>query len=167
VEDKPKRKFINPKSKKFKKPNHFHSSPHVNSSSFKPFQSSSFKPKTSGHKTDERFYYVHRRTNHLAPQCFNRRTESVKAQLRENEGNDGHKVNMVELNSNSFRLDSSLSIVNSITFSSNWWLDSEVNIHICTDRSWFKSYHKQRGGSMSLTDDSTREIMKLDALISK
>ena len=58
----------------------------------------------------------------------------------------------------SFRLDSSLSIVNSITFSSDWWLDSGANIHICTDRSWFKSYQEQRGGSVSLTDDSTREI---------
>ena len=36
VEDKSKRKFMNPKGKKFKKPNHFHSSPHANSSSFKP-----------------------------------------------------------------------------------------------------------------------------------
>ena len=135
VEDKLKCKFMNPRSKKFKKPNHFHSSPHANSSSFKPFQFSSFKPKTSGHKTDERFYYIHRRTNHLAPQCFNRRTESVKAQLKENEGNDGHKVNMVELNSNSFRLDFSLPIINSITFFSDWWLDSGANIHIYTDSS--------------------------------
>ena len=37
VEDKSKRKFLNPKGKKFKKPNHFHSSPHANPSSFKPF----------------------------------------------------------------------------------------------------------------------------------
>jgi len=41
VEGKPKHKFMNPKSKKFKKPNHFHSSLHANSYSFKPFQSSS------------------------------------------------------------------------------------------------------------------------------
>ena len=46
VEDKPERKFMNPKGKKIKKPNHFHSSPHANSSSFKPSQSFSFKPKT-------------------------------------------------------------------------------------------------------------------------
>ena len=36
---------MNPKSKKFKKPYHFHFS-HSNSSSFKPVHSSSFKPKT-------------------------------------------------------------------------------------------------------------------------
>jgi len=47
-EDKPKRKFMNPKGKKFKKPNHFHSSPHATYSSFKPSQSSSFKPLISG-----------------------------------------------------------------------------------------------------------------------
>ena len=57
MEDEPKHKFINPKGKKFKKPNHFHSSPHANSSSFKPSQSSSFKPKTFSQKTDERFCY--------------------------------------------------------------------------------------------------------------
>jgi len=74
-----KRKFMNLKGKKFKKSNHFHSSPHANSSSFKLSHSSFFKPKISGQKTDERFFYVCRRTNHLAPQCFNRKTEPVKA----------------------------------------------------------------------------------------
>ena len=135
VEDKPKHKYNYPRGKKFKKPNHF-SSPHANSSSFKPSQSSSFKPKTFGQKSDGRFCYVCGRTNHMAPQCFNRKKEPVKAQPRGNGGNGGHKVNMVELNSNSFRLDSSLPIVNSITFSPDWWLDSGANIHICTDRSW-------------------------------
>ena len=157
VEDKPKRKFMNRKGKKFKKLNLFHSSPHASSSSFKPSQSSSFKPKIFGQKTDGRFCYVCGRTNHMAPQCFNRKKEPVKAQSRGNGENGVHKVNMVELNSNSFRLDSSLPTVNSITFSSGWWLDSGANIHICIDRSWFKSYQEQRGGSVSLTDDSTRE----------
>jgi len=45
MEDKPKRKFMNSKGKKLKKPNHFHSSFHANSSSFKPLQYSSFKRK--------------------------------------------------------------------------------------------------------------------------
>ena len=79
VEVKLKRKFMNPKSKKFKKPNHFRSSPHANSSSFKPSQSSSFKPKTFGQKTDGRFCYVCGRMNHMAPQCFNQKKEPVKA----------------------------------------------------------------------------------------
>jgi len=51
MEDNPKRKFMNPKGKKLKKPNQFHSSPHANSSSFKPLQISSFKPKTFGQKS--------------------------------------------------------------------------------------------------------------------
>jgi len=84
VEDKPKRKSMNPKGKKFKKPNHFHSSPHANTSYFKHFQSSSLKPKISGQKTDGRFFYIHRTTNHLAPQCSNQKKEPVKAQPREN-----------------------------------------------------------------------------------
>ena len=116
VEDNSKRKFMNPKGKKFKKPNHFHSSPHTNSSSFKSSQFSFLKPKSSSQKTDGRFCHVCGRTNHMAPQCFNRKKEPVKAQPRGNGGNSGHKVNMVELNSNSFRLDSSLFIINSITF---------------------------------------------------
>ena len=120
VEDKPKPKFMNPKGKKFKKPNHFHSSPHANSSSCKPFQSSSFKPKTSDQKIDGRFCYICGRINYLASQYFNRKTEPVKAQPRGNGRNDGHKVNMVELNFKSFRLDSSLPIVNSIIFFSDW-----------------------------------------------
>ena len=63
LEDKPKRKFMNPKGKKFKKPNHFHSSPYTGSfSSFKSSQSSFFKPKTSGQNTDEKFFYVYERT---------------------------------------------------------------------------------------------------------
>ena len=103
VEDKSKRKFMNPKGKKFKTPKHFHSSPRASSSSFKPSQSSFFKPKTFGQKTDERFCYVCGRTNHMAPQCFNWEKEPVKAQPRGNGGNGGHKVNMVELNSNSFK----------------------------------------------------------------
>ena len=118
VEDKPKRKFMNPRGKKFKKPNHFHSSSYANSSSFKPSQSSFFKPKTlakrlmedSATSVEERITW---------PQCFNWKKEPVKAQPRGNGGNSEHKVNMVELNSNSFRLDSSLPIVNSITFSSD------------------------------------------------
>ena len=96
VENKPKRKFMNPKGKKFKKPNHFHSSPHANSCSFKPSQSSSFKLKTFGQKTVERFYYVCEKTNHMAPQCFNWKKEPVKAQPRGNRVNGGHKVNMVD-----------------------------------------------------------------------
>ena len=121
VEDKPKRKFMTPKGKKFKKPNHIHSSPYVNSSSSKLSQYSSFKPKTFDQKTDGRFCYVCGRMNHMAPQCFKKK-EPVKTQPRGNGENGGHKVNMVELelNSNSFRLDSSLPIVNSITFSSDW-----------------------------------------------
>ena len=79
------------------------------------------------------------RMNHLAPQCFNRKKEPVKAQSR---GKGEHEVNMEELNSNSFRLDSSLPIVNSITFFLDWWLDSEANIHICTDRSWLNPIRK-------------------------
>ena len=67
VENKPKHKFMNSKSKKFKKSNHFHSSPHGNSSSFKLSQSSSFKPKTFTQKTDGRFCYVCERTNHMIP----------------------------------------------------------------------------------------------------
>ena len=58
VEDKLKCKFMNPKGKKFKKPNHFYYSPHANSFSFKPSQSSSFKAKTFGQNTDERICYV-------------------------------------------------------------------------------------------------------------
>jgi len=86
----------------------------------------------------------------------------VIAQPRGNKENGGYKVNMVELNSNSFRLDSSLSIANSITFSSNWWLDSGANIYICMDHSCFKSYHKQHERSVSLADDSTREIKVIE-----
>jgi len=71
VKDKPKCKFMNPKGKKFKKPNLFHSSPHANSSSFKPSQSSSFKLKTFSQKIDGRFCYFCERTNHIAPQYFN------------------------------------------------------------------------------------------------
>jgi len=99
VEDKPKHKVMNPKDKKFKKPNDFHSSTHANSSSFKHFQSSSFKPKISGQNTDGRFCYVNGRTNHMASQCYNRKNEPIKAQPRGNGGNSGHKVNIVELNS--------------------------------------------------------------------
>ena len=126
IEDKLKHKFMNLKGKKFKK-SHY--------PSFKPSHSFSFKPRTSGQKTNGRLCYVRGRNNHLAPQSFNRMTELVKAQPNGNEGNDWHKVNMVELNSNSFRLDSSLPIVNSITFSSDWWLDSKANIYIYTDHS--------------------------------
>jgi len=132
---------MNSKGKKFKKPIHF--------SSFKTFQSFFFKHKTFDQKIDKRFCYIWGRTNHLAPQYFNRKKKSVKALPRGNGGNNVHKVNMVELDSNSFRLNYSLSIINSITFSSNWWLDSEANIYICIDRTWFESYKKQHGGSVS------------------
>jgi len=84
MEDEPKHKFINPKGKKFKKPNHFHSSPYANFIFFKPSQSSSFKPKISGQKTDGRFCYVCGRMNHMVPQYFNRKKEPVKAQQRGN-----------------------------------------------------------------------------------
>ena len=87
---------MNLKVKKFKKPNHFHASPHANFCSFKPSQSSAFKPKISGQKIDGRFCYVCERTNHLVPQCFNQKTEPVKDQLRGNGGYGGHTVNMVE-----------------------------------------------------------------------
>ena len=82
IEDKPKHKFMKPNGKKFKKYNHFHSSPQANSTSFKLSQSSSFKPKTFGQKTDGRFCYVCGGTNHMAPQCFNQKKELVKAQPR-------------------------------------------------------------------------------------
>ena len=38
-------------------------------------------------KTDGRFCYVCGRTNHMAPQCFNRKKEPAKAQQRGNGGN--------------------------------------------------------------------------------
>jgi len=142
MKDKPKHKFMNPKGKKFKKPNHFHSSPHIDSSSFKPSQSSSFKFKTFSQEDWWKILLCLGRTNRLESQCFNWKNEPVKAQLRENGGNNKHKVNMVKLNSNSFGLDSSLSILNSITFSSDWWLDSGANIHIYIDHSSFKSYQE-------------------------
>src|SRR4051812_15933616 len=69
VEDKPKNKSLNPKGKKFKKPFHKNSSSSNQSSS---------KPKNSGQTTDGRFCYVCGRTNHLAPQCYNRKKEPLK-----------------------------------------------------------------------------------------
>ena len=65
---------------------------------------------------------------------------------------------MIELNSNSFRLEYSLSIVNSITFFRT------DDIHILTDCSLFKSYQEQHRGNVSLTDDSTREIKSTERI---
>jgi len=71
----------------------------------------------------------------LGPLVLQPKERTVKAQPKGNGGIGGHKANMVEVNSNSFRLESSLPIVNSITFSSEWWLESGTNIHICIDHS--------------------------------
>ena len=116
VENKPKHKFMNPKGKKFKKPNH--------SFSFKLLNLSPLNQKTLARRPmeDSATSVGESITWHI--KCFNRKKEPVKAQPRGNGRNGRHKVKMVELNTDSFRLDSSLPIVNSITFSSDWWLDS-------------------------------------------
>ena len=124
MEAKPKRKFINPKGKKFKKPNQLSFFSSYQLFFFQIFAIFLLQTQNSGQKTDGRFYYVCGRTNHLTAQCFNWKMEPVKAQPRGNGENGGHKVNMVELNSNSFRLDFSLSIVIFIAFS----LDRRLNM---------------------------------------
>ena len=120
------RKNMNPKSKKFKKFNHSHSS--------------HFKPKSSSRKFNGKFCYVCWWTNHLASQCFQQKKEPFKSAAKENGENFEHKVNMVEQNTNKFRLVIVIPLVNSVTFSLYWWLDSRANIYICTDHSWLKSY---------------------------
>ena len=60
--------------------------------------------------------------------------ETIKAQPRGSGGNGGHKVNMVEVKSNSFRLDSSLSNCRLYHFLLRL-VDSGVNIHVCIGRS--------------------------------
>jgi len=94
VEDKPKRKFKNPKRKKLTKP--YQS------------QSSHFKPKTFSHKSNGIFCYICGRTNHLAPECFYWKKESFKLAAKGNGGNFGHKVNMVEQIPINFRLVTSI-----------------------------------------------------------
>jgi len=89
VEDKPKRKFMNPKGYKFKKPNRFHSFLHVNSSSFKPSQSSSFKPKILGQKTDERFVMSAREPNTWRPSASTGRRNQSRLNQEETEGTMG------------------------------------------------------------------------------
>ena len=70
IENKLKRRNINPMGKKFKKTNY-------SCSSF-------FKPKTSRHKSGGKFYYIYGRTNRLAPQCFHWKKEPFKPAAKEN-----------------------------------------------------------------------------------
>jgi hypothetical protein len=141
VEDKPKPKNFKPKGKKFKK------NPQSNYHSLNP------NNRSSSHKSDGKFCYVCGRTNHMAPQCFHRKKEPAKPVPKGNE----NKVNMIEENPDSFRCTSLL--VNSVTSSSDWWLDSGANIHVCNDCSWFSTYQESCRGSISLADDSTNQIL--------
>ena len=92
----------------------------------------------------------------MAHNCFFRKKEPAKPAPK---GNGSNKVNMIEMNPTSFRLASSSHLVNSLTASTDWYLDSGANIHVCNDRSSFSNYQESRGGSISLADDSTNSII--------
>ncbi|XP_020247372.1 uncharacterized protein LOC109825063 isoform X2 [Asparagus officinalis] len=135
VEEKPKN-FRNPnhkpKGKNFKKKNLSHRpNQHPNlSRNHKPFSQ----------KSETKFCYVCGRTNHLSTQCYYRKKAPIKTHVGGKGEEASHRVNMVENNSDSFRLASSSYVVNCTTFSDDWWLDSGANIHISSDRSWFSTY---------------------------
>ena len=68
------------------------------------------------------------------------------------EENEGPSEPIVRYNS------SSLSV--NFTYENNeWWLDSGANVHVCSDRSFFKNYQNSSGGSVILGNNSTAQIL--------
>ncbi|KAL0289322.1 UNVERIFIED_CONTAM: hypothetical protein Sangu_2618300 [Sesamum angustifolium] len=72
--------------------------------------------------------------------------------------NQHGQVHMLVEESPSVRLPSIPSLVNFTYQNNDWWLDSGANIHVCFDKSMFKSYQNSSGGSVTLGNNTVAQI---------
>ena len=146
-----------PKNRNFKNSgNKFHNK---GPSKYSQNQNQNSYKSNGGSKNNQKHCYVCGRTNHLAPQCFYKKTQPVQASNRFKAA-PKHQVNMIEgTPNNSFRLENSIPLINNTIYNSNdWWLDSGANIHVCNERSWFLNYQESSGGNVILGNDSVAQV---------
>ena len=94
----------------------------------------------------------------MANKYFYKKTKSLKTLSNRNVRNDEPKVNMFEVDSNSFRLVHFAPLVSFTIHFDEWWLESGANTHITFNWSWFSTYRESCGGSVTLGDDSTTQV---------
>ncbi|CAL2241227.1 unnamed protein product [Prunus armeniaca] len=105
----------------------------------------------------ERICFVCGRTNHVAKDCFHKKTEVYRSKSNHNVSRaQVHMLVEQEPSQTNFKYDS---LVNFTYQNKDWWLDSGANIHVCFDRGFFKNYHKSSGGSVTLGNDTVAQVL--------
>lgn len=79
--------------------------------------------------------------------------------MKKNQPQTKPMVNMLEGEPSTFRL---VTYVPSINFTYkiiDWWLDSDTNIHVCTDKAYFFSYQDSSGESIIMKNKTSVNIL--------
>jgi hypothetical protein len=90
-------------------------------------------------------------TGHFAKKCKNRKGKKNQ---------QGHKSANVTIGDPSRSgYGNSLPSVFSVCQSNDWWIDTDANIHVCTDISMFSSYQVARGSTVMMGNGSHASIL--------
>jgi hypothetical protein len=110
----------------------------------KPSQSTNFKKKTDKRKGA---CHVCGKLGHWAPSCPNR--------FDKHHGKSGKTANVVigdaEMKDSGYGI---LPTILSVCQSPNWWIDTDANVHVCSDISMFSSYQVTWTSSVLMGNDS-------------
>ena len=108
----------------------------------------------------DRFCFVCGRTNHMAPQCFYKKTAPLQPKKK---GPPNAQVNVVTSNAGpsetSFRSIFHIPEINMTLQALDWWIDTGAGIHICSDRSWFSSYQVSNGRTVIMANGAETRVL--------
>ena len=86
------------------------------------------------------------RTNHVARNCYYKKTEEYKPNSNQHHKGPKDQVNVLVDQDNfsepAFKYDSS------IYHNKDWWLDYGANVHVCFYYACFKNYQRSNGGGV-------------------
>ncbi len=132
-----------------------HKAQNKSTGKYKAQQTTNFKKqkKNNNHPNqDERTCFVCGLTGHLATKCPQRKG------IKEPAGQTSKSANVTIGNTGDGSGYDNLPTVFSVNQSTNWWVDTGANVHMCVDISLFSSYQVARGSTVLMGNGSHASI---------
>ena len=129
-----------------------HKPSYKNNGKFKAQQTTNFKTKNNNNNQEERTCFVCGLPGHLARKCP--RCKGMKAPA----GQSSKSVNVTIGKNEDGTGYGNFPTVLSVSQSTNWWVDTGANVHVCADISLFTSYQAFRGSSVLMGNGSHASV---------